>query len=455
MELSFLFEDRKFFRELFRIAVPITIQNLALASLNLVDTIIIGGLGEVAIASVGLANQYFFLLNLLLFGIASGSSIFTAQYWGSKDIPNIKRVLGLCLLTGGAGALIFTIGGLLFPEQILSIFSKDAQVITLGGQYLRIIVFSYVITAFSFAFSFTLRSTGQVKVPMVVSMIALSINTILNYGLIYGYFGLPKLGIQGSAIATLIARIVELLLILAIIYGRKMVIAAGFNELFSLPPAFMARFFKVTLPVILNESIWALGVTMYAVAYAHMGTQVIASTNISGTVERIVWVLFMGFGNACGVMLGNSIGAGKEKEVFKMAKRFIILGPAAAVLAGGLMILLSGFMLSAYNVSPTVHVFAQKNLMVYSCFLWAKVFNYIAVVGILRSGGDTKFCLFLDSCGVWLVGVPMAFLGGLVWHLPIYFVYALVNMEEVFKIAFGLPRILSKKWINNLTVESA
>jgi putative MATE family efflux protein len=451
MKLLSLFNDKNFFKSMLKLAIPIVAQNLILSSLNLVDNIIIGGLGEQAIASVGLANQYFFLLNLLLFGITSGSSIFIAQYWGNKDIVNIKKVLGICLITGGIAAFVFTVGALFLPEQILSIFSKDTAVIIEGSKYLRIICWSYILTSVTFAYSFTLRSTGQVKIPMVVSVIALAVNTVLNYMLVYGLAGFPKLGTDGSAIATLIARTVEMLLMLFAVYRNKNIIAAKFSEMFHLSTAFIKNFFKVTIPVILNESIWSLGVTLYAVVYARMGTAVIASTNISSTVERITWVIFMGLGNACAIMIGNKIGEGNEKEAFLYAKRFIILGPSFAIIAGVLVALNSHYILLAYNISPLVYEYASRNLIVFSIFLWAKVFNFTSIVGILRSGGDTKFCLFLDAAGVWLVGVPLAFLGGLVWHLPVYYVYALVFMEEIFKFIFGLPRILSKKWINNLT----
>lgn len=452
MELSFLFNDKKFFRAMFKLAIPIALQNLILSSLNLVDTIIIGGLGETAIASVGLANQYFFLLNLLLFGITSGSAIFTAQFWGKRDVPNIKKVLGLCILTGGTAALLFTIGGFMFPKQIISLFTRDPAVITAGGQYLRIIAFSYIVTSITFTYSFILRSTGHVKVPMVVSVIALAINTFLNYSLVYGYFGLPEMGIKGSAIATVIARFIEVTLLLVISYKNRLPVAASFKEMFNISSEFVSRFFKVTVPVILNETMWSLGVTMYSVVYARMGTDVIASTNISGTVERIAWVIFLGFGNACAVMIGNKIGERKEKEAFLYAKRFMILIPVSAVVGGIIVYLSSGWILSAYNVSHLVYYYAHRNLMVFSVFLWVKVFNYISIVGILRSGGDTKFCLFLDMGGVWLIGVPLVSLGGLVWNLPIYWVYVLVYMEEVFKFIVGIPRILSKKWINNLSL---
>ncbi|MDV3428080.1 MAG: MATE family efflux transporter [Bacillota bacterium] len=448
---SWLFNDRKFYKTMLLLALPIVAQNLILSSLNLVDNIIIGGLNAVAIAAVGLANQYFFLLNLVLFGICSGSSIFIAQFWGNRDIKNIKRVLGLSLITGVTASAVFTVLGLVFPRQILKLFSNDADVIKMGSDYLRIIVFSYVLSAVSFSYSFALRSIRQVKTPMYVSAVALGINTFLNYSLIYGMFGLPRLGIRGSAIGTLIARTVEMTLLLFIVYKNKLPIAASFKELFDLPGEFVKRFYKITSPVILNESVWALGVSIYSVVYAHMGTDVIASTTISSTVERIIWVIFLGLGNACAIMIGNKIGEGKEDEIFLYAKRFIVINPLSAAVMGVIVYFISPVFLMAYNISPTVLEFARKNLIVFSIFLAFRAFNFTSIVGILRSGGDTTFSLLVDLGGVWLVGVPMAFLGGMLLKLPIYYVYAMVSCEEVFKVILGLPRILSKKWINNLT----
>lgn len=453
MKLSYLFKDRSFYSQMYKIALPITLQNLVLASLNLVDNISIGGLGETAIAGVGLANQYFFLLNLLLFGITSGSAIFTAQFWGNRDVLNIRRVLGICIVSGSIAALIFFLGGFFFPQEILGIFSKDPRVIHLGTEYLKVVVFSYVVTAVSFAYSFILRSTGNVKTPLYVSVAALSTNTVLNYVLIYGYFGFPEMGVRGAAVATIIARTIELLLIISIVYLKKYPVAASIKEMTNISFNFVKKFYKVTVPVILNESAWSLGVTMYAIVYARMGTDVIASTNISDTIERIIWVLFMGLGNACAVMIGNKIGERDYQKVFLYAKRFTILGPLVAIFCGFLVIILSDWFLSPYKVSPVVLNYARLNLIVYSMFLWAKVFNYINVIGVLRSGGDTVFCLLMDMGGVWLIGVPLAFIGGIILGLPIYWVYTLVQVEEVLKMLVGIPRLMSKKWINDLTSE--
>jgi putative MATE family efflux protein len=452
MNLLHLFADKEFIKKTLTLALPIGLQNLISSSLNLIDNIIIGGMGEVAIASVGLANQYFFLLNLVLFGTISGASIFTAQYWGKKDLKNIKRVLGLSLISAFIVSAIFMLGGLLIPKLIIGLFSNDPKVISMGANYLKIIALSYILTGISLTYSITLRSIGQVKAPMIVSIIALCINTVLNFILVYGIGNFNGIGVYGSAIATLIARIIEFCMMISIVYKLKYPIAGKLKELFDLSFDFIKNFFKVTVPVILNESIWALGITVYAAIYAHMGTKVIAATNIVSTIERLSMVIFFGFCNAAAIMIGNKIGEKKEDEAFLYAKRFIILNPLLGVIMGILIYLGAPYMLLLYKVSPVVHTYSTDILHIIGIFLWVKVFNYTNVVGILRSGGDTKFCLFLDVGGMWLVGVPLVALAGLYWHLPIQQVYIFVFMEEIAKFIVGLPRIASKKWINNLVV---
>ena len=436
-----------------KIAVPIIVQNLILSSLNLIDVAMIGRLGSSSIASVGLANQYFFLLNLLLFGIASGSSIFTAQYWGNRDIKSIRKVLGICLICGVGGAFLFTLTALLYPQGIIGLFSRDTAVVELGAKYLRIVAFSYIVTSVTFSYSLVLRSTGNVKVPMIVSMVAFITNTVLNYVFIYGKFGAPEMGVRGAALATVIARALEAVLLLYMVYRYKMVVAASFKEMKAFDSKYLIQFFKVTLPVIANESIWALGVTVYSVVYARMGTNVVASTNITGTIERLVWVVFMGLGNACAIMIGNKIGQGDSKIVLVYAKRFLKLGAVLAVIMGILLYIVSPYALALINPPKEVMEFARLNLLVFSCILWARVLNFIIIIGILRSGGDTTFSLYIDVGGVYLVGIPMAIIGGILLKLPVYWVYAMVAMEEIFKLIFGIPRVLSKRWINNLAAE--
>lgn len=249
-----------FWRKMITLAAPIALQNLVATLLNLVDTLMVGQLGDAAIAAVGLANQLFFLLMLFLFGISSGSAIFMAQYWGKRDLRSIHRVQGLCLALSTLLSLVFGLVGLTAPRWVLSLFSNDPEVVVLGAEYLRIAAIGYLPTAVTQVYASALRSTEQVRAPMAVSIVALGANTTLNYLLILGHMGFPRMGVSGAALATIIARGVECALLLLIVYGKQMTAAAPIRDMLNQRREFYPRFFKTTTPVILNEGLWALGV---------------------------------------------------------------------------------------------------------------------------------------------------------------------------------------------------
>lgn len=448
--IKWLFSDKDFYKKLIYIGLPISLQNLISSSLNMVDTVMIGQLGETSIAAVGIANQLFFFFALLLFGLNSGSAIFISQYWGKRDIKNIRRVLGFAIGSGVSISLIFTLAALIIPKEILSLFTNDPTVIELGSQYLVIICFSYIITAITFSYSFASRSIGKAKLPMIVSATSLVLNTLLNYILIFGNFGFPSLGVRGAAIGTLIARIVELVFLLSVIYSKGFVLNAKIKEMFNLSKEFIVKILKTTTPVILNEAFWSLGTITYSAVYGRISTEAFASVQISNTVQQVFMVVSMGIGSACSVMIGNSIGAGKENLAEDYAKRFSIITPITGVIIGVMIVAFSPIILSFFDVSDIVRSNVEKILIVFAIFMAFKVFNTTLVVGILRGGGDTTFSLFLEAGSVWIIGVPLAIIGGHVLHLDVYWVVALVSLEEVVKAIVGIPRVISKKWVKNV-----
>ena len=285
---------------------------------------------------------------------------------------------------------------------------------------------------------------------MYVSIIALLSNTLLNYVLIFGNLGFPKMGVEGAALATLLARSIELVLILGIIYKGNGVLAARMHELTDLSMAFVIRYFKITTPVILNEGFWALGMVMYSAAYAKIGKTELASAQIANTIQGIFLVVSMGITNATAIMIGNKIGAKEEELGIIYAKKFSVIAPLAGIIMEVGLFLTSPLILSFFNLGAKAYNDTRGILIVMSISMAIKVFNTIMIVGILRSGGDTKFALFLEVGSVWLVGVPLAFLAFLVWKLPIYYVVAVVSLEETVKVFIGLPRIISKKCIRNI-----
>lgn len=447
---SLLFRDPEFFPTMWKITLPIALQQLVYASLSVVDTLMVGQLGEASVAAVGLANQVLFLLNLFLFGVSSGSAIFAAQFWGKQDLKGVRQILGVCLMLSLGTGLLFSLAAVLIPQAVLGLYTRDPAVIVLGSDYLRIVGLSYLATAVTSSYAAVLRSTQNVRLPMVVSVLSLGLNTLLNYLTIFGRLGFPALGVQGAAISTNFARVLQCLALLAFTYRRRLPAAARFREMFSFPPSFLKRFFQTSLPVVLTEVVWSLGVTTYNMVYAHIGTEAIAAFSICTTIEGLAFVPFIGLGSACAIIVGNKIGEGRAEQAFDDARRFLLLGLTGALLVGLLLFGLRDAALSLYKISSETLANARGILAVLAFSLWVKTGNFTTLIGILRGGGDTRIGLLVDAGGMWLVGVPMALLGAFVLHLPIYWVVLMVQADEVVKLTVGLPRVFSKKWIHYL-----
>lgn len=445
-----MIKDRTYYKTLLRLAVPIVAQNSISSLLNVIDVGMLGQLGETTVASVGLANQVFFLLILMLFGTNSGVGVFTSQLWGKGDLANLRRVQGIGLMIGMSGSLIFTMMALVIPETVLSFYSTDPEVIRLGSTYLRTIGWSYTITAVTFAYASVLRTTGYVRVPMVVSICALSIKTVLNYGLILGNFGLPELGAQGAAISTVIARVIECTALLTIVYWRKLPAAAKVRELLGFSMDFLKRILRISMPVLVNEMLWSLGITTYNMVYGRIGTDAIAAVNIVATIENLAFVVFIGITEATGIMVGNRIGANEEGEAFQYARRTLFIVTFGALGMGLALLASSDFILSFYELSPSAVLIAHNIFRVIGLLFWIRASNMALIVGVLRAGGDTRFSMFLDAGSVWVVGVPLAVIAGLVLRLPVHIVYLLIMSEEAVKYGVALWRFRSRRWIHNL-----
>lgn len=445
------YRDKDYFTQLYKLAIPIALQNLLTASLSMVGNVMVGQLGDASIAAVGLAGQVFFLLMLILFGISSGSAMFTAQLWGYKDITNLRKVLGLCLSLGIFVAGLFFLLCELIPTQIIGIFTLDPQVIALGGDYLQIYAWAFLFFSITSGFAAVLRSIGEVKLPMLITVSALALNIALNYVLIFGALGFPALGIRGAAISAVIARVAECLVIVIIIYRKKYPVAAKISEMLGFNPSFIGRIFKPVLPVILNELMWSLAITTYNIVYAHIGTPSIAAMNIVGTVDNLAFVPFFGLSSAIAIIAGHKIGAGEKESAYRDVGRTLGLTFIFALAVCGIVLVVKGPLIGLYEITPDVALYANRALIIMAFWELVRSQNMVLVVGMMRSGGDTRYSLFLDGVIIWILGVPMAVLGGLILHLPVYLVYLMVMSEEFTKCVLGLRRYFSRKWIHDLT----
>ena len=448
-----------FYSTLFTIALPIVLQNFLQTFVNMLDTVMVGRLGAAEIVAVGLGNQIFFILNMMLFGISSGGAIFVAQYWGKKDIAGIRRTLGITLALSFVLSLVFTAAALFFPRELIALYSSDERVIALGGAYLRRIALSYPLLSLSFAFQLAFRATEHVILPTVSTAVSFFINAVFNYLLIFGasvsVFGsvltVPAMGVKGAAIATLVSRFVELAITVGWAYRKKYEACGGFSELFSFNGDFLARFIKIALPVIINETLWSLGITTENSIFSHASTDAIAAFNITGTISQLTWVFFIGVGNGAGIIIGKKIGEGAEAEARLYANRFAWFMPVMGVVIGSLLFPLSFALPALFNVGPYIIRQARLMLRILMCVYPANAFNMFFIVGMCRSGGDTVYAAVNDSVWMWFVAIPSACIAAFVLHADPCIIYACLQIDQILKACAGFVRVRNGKWLHNVT----
>lgn len=439
-----------FYKKLLTLGVPILVQNIITSSLNFIDVFMVGQLGETEIAAVGLANQVYFIYIMVVFGISSGTGIFSAQYWGKKNIKSIKSVLGIGYVSCFIVTALFLIGTLFFPKHIIALFSKDPEVIKIGARYLWIVGFSYPATVITILINGVLRSTEEVTIPLITGSIGIVLNSFLNYILIFGAFGAPVMGVEGAAWATLCARFIGTAVLIIVVYYKKLPAAGNFKELFSFDKGLLKEYMSKSLPVVIQNVAWVAGSSMYVVVYGRLGTDSMAAVNVVGSVEKICIMFFSALGHSARTMIGNLLGKKENSEASSYGWRFLKLSVISAVLFSFVVILLRYKIASIYTLSDQSLIYAENLLFVMAVGLIFKAGNISLMMGALQSGGDTKFAMFVDTIGVWCIGVPIAFLTGFFFKLPVYYVAAFVLIEEVSKMTAGVIRLKSGKWINNL-----
>ncbi|MGL5656862.1 MAG: MATE family efflux transporter [Fusobacteriaceae bacterium] len=440
-------KDKAFYKTLFAITIPIVLQNLVATAINLLDTVMIGNVGEKELAAVGIANQFYFLFNLTIFGVAAGCGVFIAQLWGTKDVKRIKSTLGFGLISGFLITLVFSAVAIFFPKSIMQIFSKDFKVIEIGSDYLIIAAVSYIFTAISFSYSAALRSIRNTSLPMWASLGAFFTNGILNYILIFGKFGFAPLGVKGAAIATLIARAVEVLIILGIIYTRDHVLRASIKELGTMSKEMVKTIINISTPVILNDICFGLATVTYSAIYGRISTEAIAAVQIATTVFSLFTVIIYGLANSAVVVVGNEIGAGNTDKGIEYANRItglsVIVGFFLALLLATLATIVPGL----FNVSEIIRKDVFYILIIYSVIMIPRVFTLVVIVGVFRGGGECVYGGVVQGITSWLIGIPLAYIAAHVLHLPITTVVMCCFVEEIARSIILYKRYKSYKWI--------
>ena len=453
-----IFFDRGFWRSAITLGLPVALQNLLMSSLALVDTLMISQLGDIPLSSVGMAGQLSWMMQLVLFGLMSGSSIFFSQYWGIKDIKGIRKVYGILLTFVLAVSAVFVLIGFFFPETVISVFNKDPKVIETGAAYLRIAVFSYPAVALTGIFSSLLRSTESVRLPMWSSFVSSALNAVLNWCLIYGKLGFEPMDVEGAAIATVISSWVGVIVCFGISLIKKNLVISPLKEVFAYTKEDLADFFKVSTPVIINESMWGLGTVCYNIVFSRMGYEYYAAVSIFRTMDGIMFTFFVGLCNACCVMVGKDIGAGRIEEARLTAKRYSFIVPALSLLTGIAVLILRNPVVSLFSMtdslSETVRSSAAVIIGIYGIEYVMRNIPYIQIVGIFRPAGDSAIGMKLDLLCVWAIALPLTIIAAFVLKLPFWAVFmVMIFTEDSVKVPLCLRRYRSGKWIRPITEE--
>ena len=430
------------------IAVPVTLQNLLFSSLTFIDTLMIGTLGDLPLAAVGMAGKWTWFLGIVLFGFSSGAAVFIAQYYGAGDERGIHRTHGLMGVCTLGVSLLFTAMALLMPEKIIGLFTRDPAAIKTACVYLRIVSLAYPFQALRRTAGTVLESTQQVVIPFASAVCSVATNIVLNALLIYGLCGFPALGVAGAAIATVLASAVDAAVIHAAGLKKKTLLRAPLSQLTDIRGDFVLRYLRIGAPALFNETTWALSNLIYSAIYGHMSTQAYASITICKSIEDLTCVAIFGLASSCAVMLGSYVGQGDMEKTKGCAWYHLKLTVVLSLLIGFLVVLLRGGILSVFGVSDAVRADAARVLVVYGLELALRNIPYMLVVGIFRAGGDTRYALAVDFACAYLIGIPLTAAAGLILHLSVPVTYLVMYLsEDVLKVFLYGRHFLSEKWI--------
>ncbi|SFI26662.1 putative efflux protein, MATE family [Tindallia magadiensis] len=443
-------KKKSFTGYLFTLTLPIIIQNLITTSLNLVDTFMIGRVGESELAAVGIANQYYFLFTLFMYGIAGGAAVFIAQLWGSQEKKRIKKVLARSLVYGTAVTAVFMIFGYKWTEAIIGIFNGSEVVLYHGSRYLRITLIGYLFTSISFVLAAGLRSINHTKIPMYASLIGLVINMILNNILIFGRWGMVPMGVEGAAIATIVARGIECLILLIFVYYQVTDLAVKPRDFIRLHPDTKKVLHSVTWPILCNEACWGLGMVTYVSLYARLGIPQAAAMQICSTMINLFMVIAFGLAYSALVMVGNEVGGGNLEGAMWASQKIRSMGLKVGFCLALLLFFIAPYIGSLFNVTAEVKWLVTSVLRVHSVMFPLRMINMIMIVGVLRGGGDAMFSTVTQGLVMWLVGIPLTYVAANLLGWPLPMVVAVMFAESMIQGLIVQKRYESNQWMKTL-----
>ena len=442
---------KSFYRTVIALVIPMALQNLINVGVTAADVIMLGAVGETALSGASLAGQIQYIMTLFLFGLTSGATVLTAQYWGRGDREAIEKILGMAVKAAVFVTALFTAAALVIPGHLMMIFTSEPPVIAEGVRYLRIVAFTYIMIGVTQAYLYIMRSVERVVVATVVYLLSLLCNIVMNSIFIFGLLGCPAMGVRGAALGTLCARILEVLLVAGYAHLFNKDIKLRLKYIFHTDRVLFGDFMKYALPVVINEVMWGLGTAANTAILGHMGQAAAAANSVAQVARQLATVVSFGLSSAAAIYLGKTIGEKKMEHAREYAKRFIFLSLVMGV-AGGLVILASApLALGFLSLTATARGYLKMMFFVMSYFVVGQAFNTTMVVGIFRSGGDTRFGLILDVSTMWCCSILCGFLAAFVFKFSVPVVYIILMSDEIIKIPVTGVRYRTYKWLKNVT----
>ena len=451
---NLIVKDKSFYKRVASIAIPIALQGLITSGVNAADTIMVGAVGEIQLSGVSLANQFITIFHIFCMGIGMGASVLVARYFGMQDKSSLKKTVSIMLRLCLGMAALFCLATIFFPKAIMMIYTSDEGIISYGIDYLRYSIISYFFLGLSLTCTIVLRNVGQVYLPLFTSIGAFFVNVGANYIFIFGKFGVKEMGVAGAAVGTLVARIFEFSLICGYLFLKDTKIGFRIKDLFKPVGDLWKEYIRISIPVLISDGILALGNNSVAMVIGRLPDGFVAANAITTVTQQLSSVLIQGFSQAGGIITGYTLGEGDREKAQRQGYGFLGIGFLFGLVSAGIIMLISGPMISMYELSESTANIAKELMLSISIIVLFQATNSIMTKGVLRGGGDTKMLMLTDNIFLWVASIPLGIIAGLVLHLPAFWIYFFLKIDQVLKAFWCIIRLRSGKWIKKIRSES-
>ena len=452
--MNLISRDKKFYRQVAGIAVPIALQGFITTGVNMMDTLMIGIVGETQLSAVSLANQFISIYQILCMGIGMGASVLVARYYGMRDRDSLKKTVAIMVRLCVGMAALFCLVTAFFPEWIMGIYTVEDAIISNGVRYLEYSVITYFLLGLSLTSTIVLRNVQKVKLPLYTSIGAFFINVGANYVFIFGEFGFPEMGVAGAAVGTLIARVFEFGMICGYLFLRDQEIGVRISDVFQKVGNLWREYIRISIPVLLSDGILAIGNNSVAMVIGRLGESFVAANAVTAMTQQLSTTVIQGFSQAGAIVTGYTLGEGDKDKAREQGYAFLGIGILFGAIGAGIIMLIAEPMITAYNLSTQTQEIARELMRAISLIVLFQATNSIMTKGVLRGGGDTKILMVADNIFLGVASIPLGILAGLVFHLPAFWIYFFLKVDQVLKAVWCVIRLRSGKWIKKIKSSS-